>query len=188
MTNHLADPPSPLALPSNDYFPNYNVLTIDAKTWELYFDGCKCRTSSSAGVILIPHIGKPIPLSYWLNFLFTNNIVEYELLIVGLRATLIMGVKDIKIFADSQLVIKQINGTYRAKHKKLSKYKYLIMHLLEKFQKFTIDNIPWKDNWLANEMESAASLISHEDPSNNFTFTIRPIIKPQLMKKWKTLH
>lgn len=121
LTDHLTDAPSPLALPSNDSFPDDSVLTTDVSTWELYFDGSKCRKGYGARVILVLPKGKPIPLSHRLNFLCTNNTVEYEVLIVGLHANLLMGVKDIRFFGYSQLAIKQINGTYQAKHDKLSK-------------------------------------------------------------------
>lgn len=105
LTDHLADAPSPLALPSNQSFSNDNVLKIELKTWELYFDGSKCRIGFGTRVILIPPIGKHIPLSYQLNLLCTNNNVEYKALLIGLRVALILIVKDIKIFGDSKLVI-----------------------------------------------------------------------------------
>lgn len=76
-----------------------------------------------------------------------------------------MGITDIRIFGDSQLVIKKINGDYQAKHDKLSKYKDLTMSLLEKFNSFTIDNISRKDNWHADAIASVNSLISPSDPS-----------------------
>lgn len=146
MTDHLADVPSSLALPNHDSFLDDNVLTINVKTWELYFDGSMCRKGFGVGQVLITPEGKSIPLSYQLNFLYTNNTAEYEALIVGLQVALTMGAKDIKIFGNSQLVIKQKHGVYQTKNGKLSKYKDLTIQLLEKFESFTIGNIPQKYN------------------------------------------
>lgn len=111
MTDQLVESP-PLELPSDDSFPNENVLTVEIKTWETYFDGYKCRNGSGVGVIKVSLFGKNILLSYHLNFLCTNNTTRYEALLPRLHVLLVMGAQDIKIFDDSQLVIKKINGTY----------------------------------------------------------------------------
>ena len=39
-----------------------------------------------------------------------NNQVEYEALVLGLEILLQMGIKNVKIFGDSQLVINQVKG------------------------------------------------------------------------------
>lgn len=54
------------------------------------------------------------------------------------------------------------------------------MKLLEKFESFTIDKIPQKDNRHADVIASATSLISPHDPSTYFTFVIHPIMKPSI--------
>lgn len=59
----------------------------------MYFNGSRCQTSSSSGVVLISIEGKPIPLSFRLEFYFTTNITKYEALFVGLHVTIAMGVK-----------------------------------------------------------------------------------------------
>jgi ribonuclease HI len=92
-----------LKLPNAQTFPDENVWTIRKveKARELYFDRSKCKIDSSVGVIIIPPSRKPIPLSYQLKFIYTNNMVEYELLIVGLRELLALGFQKIKISGDS---------------------------------------------------------------------------------------
>jgi ribonuclease HI len=53
-----------------------------------------------------------------------------------------MGAWDVKIFNDSKLVTKQVNGTYQEKNDKISNFKDITMDLLEKFDSYTIDNVP----------------------------------------------
>jgi ribonuclease HI len=132
------------------------------------------RTGYGARVILVPPLGKTIILSYRLNFLCTKT-TEYEALIVGICAKLTLGAWIIKILGDLQLVIKQINGTYQVKHDKLSKYKDLTITLLEGFDSYNIDKIPWKDNQNADAMVSATSLINSNYPSIDFTFIVHKI-------------
>lgn len=64
----------------------------------LFFDGSKCQHGKGAGVVLIPLGGEPIPLSFKLNFDYTNNIAEYEALVLGLQTVILLGIKTINIF------------------------------------------------------------------------------------------
>ena len=44
--------------------------------------------------------------AYKLHFLCFNNATKYEALLVGLKATRKLGIKRLKVFGDSELVIK----------------------------------------------------------------------------------
>lgn len=113
MIDHLVDAPSSLALPNQESFPDEFFLPIEMdETWELYFDGSRCCIGSREGVFLFSPHKKSIPLSYRLNFLYTNNITEYEALIAGLKLALALNVKHIHIYGDSQLIIRQVIGIY----------------------------------------------------------------------------
>ena len=54
-----------------------------------------------------------------LNFKCTNNIAEYEALILGLNLLKKLGARRIAMHRDSELIIKQVNGEYTAKHPRL---------------------------------------------------------------------
>ena len=49
----------------------------------------------------------------------TNNVAEYEALIWGLETALELGVRDITVLSDSELVVRQISGLYKVKHANL---------------------------------------------------------------------
>ena len=40
----------------------------------------------------------------------TNNIVEYEACILGLETALELGIRQIEVFDDSNLILRQIQG------------------------------------------------------------------------------
>lgn len=61
--------------------------------------------------------------AYKLRFLCSNNQVEYGALVVGLKAAKRIGIKRLKIFKDSELGIKQVEGAYGVKNPSLSVYK-----------------------------------------------------------------
>jgi hypothetical protein len=66
--------------------------------WTLYFDGSKSQEGSGAGCILIDHKGKCHFLSCRLEFECTNNTVEYEALVQGLKKAIDLDVKELKVF------------------------------------------------------------------------------------------
>ncbi|MGH7817158.1 MAG: ribonuclease HI family protein, partial [Candidatus Binatia bacterium] len=49
----------------------------------------------------------------------TNNVAEYEGLLMGLDALVQLGRKKIRVQSDSQLLVRQLNGEYRVKDEKL---------------------------------------------------------------------
>lgn len=57
-----------------------------------------------------------------LKFPATNNKVEYEAIIVGLGIAKELGVQDLKIYSDSQLIIEQVNNNYKAWEESMIKY------------------------------------------------------------------
>ena len=46
-----------------------------------------------------------ISMSYKSSFEYTNNMAKYEALILGLKAALDIGVTQLHIFGDSQLIV-----------------------------------------------------------------------------------
>jgi ribonuclease HI len=68
--------------------------------WKMYFDGSSSKDRSSAGILLISPSEEVITLFYKLEFETTNNIAEYEALVLGLRVA-----KDMAIDFLAVLVI-----------------------------------------------------------------------------------
>jgi ribonuclease HI len=49
----------------------------------------------------------------------TNNVAEYRGLIAGLEKALEVGVTDLEVVSDSELVVKQMQGDYKVKNETL---------------------------------------------------------------------
>jgi ribonuclease HI len=49
----------------------------------------------------------------------TNNVAEYSGLIAGLRKAVEIGVDDLELVSDSELMVKQMRGEYRVKNEAL---------------------------------------------------------------------
>ena len=79
--------------------------------------------------------GDLIPKSYKISFPCTNNIAEYEGLVIGLCQAIKWNIKNLLVFGDSQLVIKQVTNEYHTKDEKLLPYHRIVedlkKHLIE---------------------------------------------------------
>ena len=72
----------------------------------MYFDGASAQNSAGAGIVLISLANENIHLSYMLDFKTTNNVAEYEALLLGVKVAKEMGIMCMKIFGDANLIIQ----------------------------------------------------------------------------------
>ena len=71
----------------------------------------------------------------------TNNMAEYEALLFGLRKARELGYTAVKVFSDSELLVRQIRGEYRVKHPRLRKFYDQVDQLVRSFDAFEIDHV-----------------------------------------------
>ncbi|XP_022865611.1 uncharacterized protein LOC111385455 [Olea europaea var. sylvestris] len=77
--------------------------------WKLYVDGSSTRERSGVGVVLISPEHRIFCETLPFNFKASNNEAEYEALIAGARMASGLGISDLIIHCDSQLIVNQ-NG------------------------------------------------------------------------------
>ena len=110
IVDHLASLPISDDRPINDDFPDEQFVSMTSTTkWKLYFNGATNQSGFGIGILLISPRGDHIPRSVRLVFSdhhqLTNNIVEYEACITGLETALDLGIRQLEIHGDSNLVI-----------------------------------------------------------------------------------
>jgi ribonuclease HI len=132
--------------------------------WKMYFDGALCSEGAGAGVLLVAPEGKLIvPFSYRLQWEidYTNNVCEYEALILGLEAAKRLNIKNLEVYGDAELIVKQINRQYLAKHPRLRTYRNCAWDLMENFfSSVKVHFIPRAENLHADALAKAASTFS----------------------------
>jgi hypothetical protein len=72
--------------------------------WKIFFDGASSREGAGDGVVLVSPVQEIVSLSFKLEFKPTNNVAEYEALILGLRDAKYMEIEDISLFLDVELI------------------------------------------------------------------------------------
>ncbi|GKU89032.1 hypothetical protein SLEP1_g3225 [Rubroshorea leprosula] len=95
------------------YFQSHPIIVEPnsrAETWTLYVDGSSNNKGSGAGAVLTGPDSFQSEHALKFNFQATNNVAEYEALLLGLRLAAELKVKRLQIYSDSQLVVNQINS------------------------------------------------------------------------------
>lgn len=124
---------------------------------KLYCDGASRGNPGEAGIgCLILIDNKKIEISEYIGKT-TNNVAEYKAIIRGLEETLKEGVDTIEIYSDSELLVRQINGTYKVKNKNLIPLNQKVKELINKFKKYSLIHINREDNSEADKLAKKAS-------------------------------
>ena len=123
----------------------------------MYFDGSVAKFCASSGVYIISPIRDFKGLSYKLTFECTNNVVEYEALLLGLHNLKYMGGKRIQVIGDSELVINQVNDNYQTRHTKMRAYRNEVLDMFGNyFTEHTIRVVPRYENTVADSLAVAS--------------------------------
>ena len=86
----------------------------------------------------------------------TNNVAEYEALIWGLENVSALGFAEVTVFADSELLVKQINGQYRVKNEGLKPLFTRALQVLRSFGSWRVSHVRREQNVEADEMANEA--------------------------------
>jgi ribonuclease HI len=86
----------------------------------------------------------------------TNNVAEYMGLILGLRRAKAMGIKELDVLSDSELMVRQLNGDYAVKADHLKPLHDEARTLLKAFSEVEVRHIPREENGLADAMSNRA--------------------------------
>jgi len=90
--------------------------------WKLYFGGTISKDGVGAGILLISPDRENITQYFKLDFNVTNNVVEYEALILGLDLVKSLKVQNLSVLSDSKLIVKQVRNLCQVKHPRLISY------------------------------------------------------------------
>ncbi|KAL0539474.1 hypothetical protein IC582_023686 [Cucumis melo] len=109
LIDFFADHPIPSDWKLYEDLPDHEVFfMVVVEPWTMYFDGITRRSGAGAGIVLISPEKHMLPYSFALAELCSNNVAEYQALIIGLQMALEIGVSFIEIYGNSKLIINQL--------------------------------------------------------------------------------
>lgn len=127
-------------------------LSLDAA--KLFTDGGSRGNPgpSATGVVILDMEDNVVKKSSQYLGVATNNQAEYKALKEGLELALSMGIKELFVYMDSELIVKQINGIYKIKNPDLLPVYKDVKSLAESFREVSFTHVPRALNKLADEM------------------------------------
>ena len=88
----------------------------------MHIDGARNRNGTGVGKILDNGEGVTLEYALRLNFSATNNMAEYDALLMGLKLAKAVGAEILNVKSESQLVVHQLAEIYEVKEPTLKKY------------------------------------------------------------------
>jgi ribonuclease HI len=132
------------------------------KVWTIHCDGAWCHAGAGAAAVITSPARVKHRYAARLSFALesdrcTNNIVEYEAVILGLRKLRALGVTTYIIRTDSKVVAGQVEKDYAAKDPTLMQYLAAIRSLKRQFKGFTLQHVDRAKNEEADALAKAAA-------------------------------
>ena len=86
----------------------------------------------------------------------TNNVAEYSALVAGLERAVELGVDELEVVSDSELLVKQMRGEYRVKNRALQDLFLDASRLARKIHGVTYTAVRREHNELADSLVNEA--------------------------------
>jgi ribonuclease HI len=132
------------------------------KVWTIHCDDAWCRAGAGAAAIITSPIGIKHRYAARLSFALesdrcTNNVAEYEAVILGLRKLRALGVTTCIIKTYSKVVVGQVEKEYSAKDLALMQYLTVVRSLERQFKGFTLQHEDCARNEEADALAKAVA-------------------------------
>jgi hypothetical protein len=115
-----------------------DISYLTVTPWTLYFDGSVCNEGQGIDIVLVLPSSVSFDFSSRLKTYCTNNQAKYEALLFGLELLNCKGVKHVKAFDDSQLVVQQVLEEYQCFDGTLNSYLEKCWGIIYSLDEFSI--------------------------------------------------
>jgi ribonuclease HI len=112
--------------------------TKDAEAWAVFCDGSWGTFGAGAAAVLVAPSKVRTCYVVKLDFSCTNNITEYEALLLGLQKLKAMGIRRAILKTDSQVISGHVDKSSKARDPKLEKYLDAVQRLEASFEGFSV--------------------------------------------------
>jgi ribonuclease HI len=132
------------------------------KVWTIHCDGAWCHVGAGAAAVITSPTGVKHRYAARLSFALksdrcTNNVAEYEAIILGLRKLRALGIITCIIKTDSKVVVGQVEKEYSAKDHAPMQYLMAVRSLESQFKGFTLQHVDRAKNEEADALAKAAA-------------------------------
>jgi ribonuclease HI len=125
--------------------------------WTINFDGSLQLQGAGAGILVTSPKGESFKYVLQMHFLASNNAVEYEALLHGLRIAMALGIRQLKVLRDSLLIVNQANKEWSCLDNKMLLYCQELHRLENNFDGLEYMHILRGKNKVADELAMLGS-------------------------------
>ena len=130
----------------------------------------------TVGCVLVDPKKNKYFLSCRLEFECKNNIVEYEALVQGMKKAIGLEVKNLKVFGDYEIIVRQVRNTIHCLSPHLKGYRFEVWNLIMHFNAFNITAVPRLQNDVANLLATSTSRLVATNNKCSIELIFRPSI------------
>jgi ribonuclease HI len=121
---------------------------------EAYIDGGSRGNPGEAGLgVYFPGVAR---IAEYLGSSATNNFAEYSALVTALRFAVYSRCEELDVYADSELVVKQINGEYQVKNENIRPLYDSAVRWISLIPRFSIRHVRREQNAEADKLANKA--------------------------------
>jgi ribonuclease HI len=130
-------------------------------TLKIYIDGSSRGNPGQAGAAALIYDSSGQLLSKASRYLgrTTNNVAEYNALLLALEESAKLNGRRLQVFSDSELLVRQYNGEYKIKNKTLQGLHRQVRRWVTKFDQVLLSHIPREEN---KEADALANKVVNE--------------------------
>lgn len=131
-----------------------SIKVVPITEYCLKFDGCSKGNPgpSGAGAVIYRNDSEVWSRSIYVGDKETNNVAEYSGLILGLNKASELGIREMLVIGDSELIIKQMKGEYKVKSLNIMDFYLRAKRLATLFDEIQYQHVYRKDNVRADEL------------------------------------
>jgi len=119
----------------------------------------------------------------------SNNVAEYNALLIGLQLAHEMEVHYLKAYGDSDLIVNQVKGEYEVRHEDLVPYYHAVIKMANSFDGFYICHVSPFQNTKADTLAALAAILALPiDTTYHFTVATRRLVCPKHVLKTNEVH
>jgi ribonuclease HI len=157
----------------------------------MHFDGSCYNEGNIAGIIFYSPMGKIHNFSYRFEFACTNNVTEFEALLLGIENVYNLGCGHLIVFGDSELVVNLVRKIYSLRNKLMKRYTQNVWEIILNLLSFNITHVNMELNSMADRLAIFVASPNRQFLPHRPDCTFQSLYHPHILdsiKLWKVFH
>ena len=152
------------------------------------FEGSFSKSRKGARIVLTSPSNKNFNFAYRLEFDASNNVPQYEALLLGLEIAKDMGIRVLIIKGVSDLIFSHVKNQFACKFERQRKYRNDVRDTMEYLNALDLMAVPWLKNSEVDKLAIVPSTLEFNEEmikgNGKFEINFRPSI-PDNLNHWQ---